>query len=81
MHALHLPPRHLWRTALLALLLTIAIMAAGIGLSGIELGSTGGGGGEATATGTGSAVVDTSGVDREGARWATSPLTPPAIAR
>jgi hypothetical protein len=62
MHALHLPSRHLWFTALLALVLALAVLAAGDWLSQLELFS-GGAAAETTA-----APPPT---------WADDPLAPP----
>jgi hypothetical protein len=42
MHAVHLPPRHVWRTGLLALLLAFAMLFAIEALSGVEIPSLGG---------------------------------------
>ena len=72
MHALHLPPRHVLRAGLLALLLAFAfaLMAAGINGAGLSLP---GGGGSATA---GSQEIATPSGPPV---WATSPMTPPTV--
>jgi hypothetical protein len=75
-HALRFPPRHLWRTAFLALLLTVAAMAAGIALSSADLGSR-----EPAATGSSPATVEPvrthPGADPPA--WVTDPLRPPTF--
>jgi hypothetical protein len=70
MHALHLPPRHLLRGALLALLLAFAfaLMAAGLNGAGLSFSD---GGGSAVAS---SAEVST---PPGPPAWVASPLTPP----
>ncbi len=67
MHALHLPPRHLWLAALLALVLAFAFVAAGEWLTQFELNLFSGGG----------AVAEP--VPTPPATWAEDPLTPPTV--
>jgi hypothetical protein len=70
MHALHPPPGHLLRAALLALLLAFAfaLMAAGLNGAGMSLSGDGG-----------SAVASSAEVKAPPGPpvWVTSPLTPP----
>jgi hypothetical protein len=75
MHALHLPPRHLWRTAALALVLAVLVTLAVTGLSGLQLPSRGD---------TASAPTVTAPASRPGTQtpaWVADPLRPPAFTR
>ena len=66
MHALHLPPRHLWLTALVALALALAFVLAGEGLSQLDLNLSSGG-----------AIAEPMPVPP--ASWASDPLAPPTL--
>ncbi len=66
MHAVHLPPRHLWLTALVALALALAFIAAGEWLTQLDLNLFSGG---AAAEST----------PAPPATWASDPLAPPTI--
>jgi len=70
MHALRLPPGHVLRAGMLALLLAVAfaLMAAGLNGGGLSLPRAGG-----TAAATSEEVTTPPGPPL----WATSPLTPP----
>jgi hypothetical protein len=72
MHALHTTPRDLARTALLALLLALAMTFAGSELAGLELPSFGGG--DSTSVTTSAPAADSS-----PPAWVTDPLRPPTF--
>jgi hypothetical protein len=67
MHALRLPSRHLWLTALLALGLALLFVIGGELVSQIDLNLFSGGG---------TAVAPT---DVPPATWASNPMAPPTI--
>ena len=73
MHALHLPPRHLWRAAVLALALAFAMTLMAADLSGLNLTLSGGGGG-------GSEPASQVTVPAGTPSWVSDPLTPPTVA-
>jgi hypothetical protein len=66
MHALHLPPRHLWFTALVALVLALAVLLAGEWLTQVDLNLFSGG-----------AAAESTPVPP--ATWAEDPLAPPTV--
>ena len=66
MYALHLPPRHLWLTALVALALALAFVLAGEWLTQVDLNLFSGG----------AAAEPT---PAPPATWASDPLTPPTV--
>jgi hypothetical protein len=77
MHALHMAPRDFARTALLALLLALAMVIAGGELAGLELPSfsgSGSGGGDAASVTTQAPAAD-SGTPA----WVSDPLRPPTF--
>jgi hypothetical protein len=75
MHALHTAPRDFARTALLALLLALAMVIAGGELAGLELPSfSGSGGGDAASVTTQAPAAD-SGTPA----WVSDPLRPPTF--
>ena len=71
MHALHLPPSHLWRTGLLALALTFVLLLLGalVVPSAVDLSTT------PTTT------VETTAANQDPAppTWKTDPLAPPSL--
>jgi hypothetical protein len=74
MHVLHLPPHHLWRAALLTVVLAFAMLLAGSALVELDLQLFSGG----------QAVPDAAPVPLQGEgsapRWVTDPLAPPTFA-
>jgi hypothetical protein len=66
MYALHLPPRHLWLAALVALALALVFVAAGEWVTQLDFNLVSGG-----------AAAEPSAVPP--ATWASDPLTPPTI--
>jgi hypothetical protein len=68
MHALHLPPRHLLRASLTALLLAFAFALMAAGLNGADL---------SVSSGSASTPSDEIAMPPGPPIWATSPMTPP----
>jgi len=68
-YALHLPPRHLWKAALLALALALAFVIASEWLAQVDFSFSGGGS-------AASAPVQ---VAAPPATWATDPMAPPTL--
>jgi hypothetical protein len=73
MHALHLPPRHVWSTGLLALLLVVAMLIVLTTVSGVELPAIGGE--PATAPVSSTDAPSSSAAPA----WVVHPLRPPTV--
>jgi hypothetical protein len=69
MHALHLPPRHLWKMGLLALGLTLVLLAIGAAVAPTILDLS-------TPTVT---TVETAAGETSAPVWMTDPVAPPAL--
>jgi hypothetical protein len=71
-HALHLPPRHLWKLGLLALGLTLAVLviAAAVAPTIADL-----------STPTVTTVETTPGSTDQAPAWVTDPMAPPSLLR
>ena len=76
MHALHLPPRHLWRMGLLALALTIVlfVVAALVAPAIVDLSTP-------SATTVDTAASSAAGPAPSAPAWATDPPAPPSLLR
>jgi hypothetical protein len=72
MHVVHLPPRHLWRMGLVALLLAFAMLFAIEALSGVEL---------PTLTSDSSTPAQAPAAPSEPPAWLVDPLRPVTIER
>jgi hypothetical protein len=74
MHALHLPPRHLWRMGLIALALTLAVVVVGalVAPTLADLAAP-------SSTRTDTAVSTTSAPSAPA--WVTDPMAPPSLLR
>jgi hypothetical protein len=70
MHALHLPPRHLWRAAALALVLAFAMALMATDLNRLDFSLSTGGGSSAEVTTPPAGTPS----------WVRDPLSPPTVA-
>jgi hypothetical protein len=76
MHALHLPPRQLLMTGLLALLLTLAVVVAAATLAS-RVDGTGGGAAPVRAAEASAPAIAGNGAGTP--RWVADPLAPPSL--
>jgi hypothetical protein len=75
MHALQLPPRYFWRTALLALLLALAMVFVAGELSSVQLPSIG----ESSNTDSVTTQAPVGGASENAPAWVADPLRPPTF--
>jgi hypothetical protein len=77
-HAVHLPPRHFWRVALLATLLAFLLALASTDLGTLEF-SFSGGSDSVPAASPAEPAATTTTTAPERPMWLTDPLSPPLI--